>query len=83
MDELFQILLKLNRVSRYKGGGITYAIRLLTHYNMEADGIGLNFSLLTYRRMPRATLPTITFNNINELKAYLLKEKGYWERQDG
>ena len=83
MDELFQILLKLNRVSRHKAGGITYAIRLLTHYNMEQDGIGLNFSLLTYRRMPRANLPTITFNNINELKSYLLKEKGYWERYDG
>ena len=83
MDELFQILLKLNRVSCNKGGCVTYAIRLLTHYDIEQDGIGLNFSLLTYQREPRMNLPTIKFENINQLKAYLLKEKGYWERYDG
>lgn len=81
MNEVFSILLALNRVSRNKNGGITYAIRLLTHYDMERDGIGLNFSLLTYRQKPKGNLPTMKFENINQLKDYLLKTKNYWEKQ--
>lgn len=81
MEELFRLLLSLNRASCKKGGGITYAVRLLTHYDMMEDGVGLNFSLLCYRRKPKTNLPTIKFENINQLKTYLIKMKQYWERQ--
>lgn len=80
IEDLLRLLLKVNRISKTKGGGITYSIKLHATYDLKKDCIRLQYSLLSNRMQPKANLQTLYFENINLIYDHLKKQLDFWVR---
>ena len=81
INELFSLLLKLNRLSTKTPEVISYQLRVLCHYDIEHDGLGRNYEIRMFRQNPKSNLPTIKYANIQECIDDIKARIGFYERK--
>ena len=81
INELFSLLLKLNRLSTVTTEGISFQLRILAHYDIDNDGLLCNYELRIHRRNPKTDLPTLKYKNIQEAIDDVTRRIKFYERK--
>lgn len=81
IKNLLLLVLKLNRLSTVTTEGISFQLRILAHYDIANDGLKCNYELRMFRQNPKANLPTVKYENIQQAIDDVTARIKFYERK--